>query len=102
METNEVKRIALADTPVGDGKGGTEITMAFVENYFNMNDTFMLEETRQQFFVVSGPVRKNDHYWELQVRIIDDSYDVELEGNPQAGDTARWIANAFNLLGTHY
>lgn len=98
METNEIKRIALAEAPVGTGANGCEITMSFTENYYNMNDTFEMESTKQQFFVVGGPIRRSDSCWELQVRIISDNYNEELEGDPQAGDTTRWIGNSFPEL----
>lgn len=100
IETNEVKRVALADTPVGDGQNGAEITMAFTEHYYNMNDIFELEDTKQQFFVVSGPVRQSDVYWEYQVRILDNSYDTKLEGDNtlSQGSLSRWIGCAFPEL----
>lgn len=96
IQTNEIKRVAFADTPVGDGAGGTEITMAFKENYYNLNDTFEVEESKQQFFVVAGPTRRRDDYWELQVRIIDNDYNSVLDADAcQVGMTTRWIGNAF-------
>ena len=95
IETNEIKRIEIVDTPIGDGANGSEITMAFRENYFQMNDTFEIENTRQQFFVVAGPTRKRDDYWELQVRILDNNYSTTLEDVDYVGLTARWIGNAF-------
>lgn len=99
IETNEIKRIEIVDTPIGNGAGGTEITMAFRENYFNMNDTFEIEDTRQQFFVVAGPTRKRDDYWELQVRIIDNDYSSVLDDSiSYVGARAKWIGNAFPEL----
>ena len=65
--------------------------MSFTENYYNMNDTFEIESTKQQFFVVGGPIRRADNCWELQVRIISDNFNESLEGPIYAGDTTRWI-----------
>lgn len=99
IETNDIKRIEIVDTPVGNGLNGTEITMAFRENYYNMNDTFEIEETRQQFFVVSGPIRRSDSYWECQVRIIDGSYNTVLDDSVSyVGAMTRWIGNAFKIV----
>ena len=99
IETNEVKRIPFADVPVGTGANGTEITMAFTENYYQMNDTFEVEATHQQFFVTATPTRKNDQYWEVQVRIIDNDYSSVLDDSGcQIGMTTRWIGNAFPEL----
>ena len=33
VETNNIKKIEFAEVPEGDGANGTEITMAFRENY---------------------------------------------------------------------
>lgn len=62
-----------------------------------MNDTFEMESTKQQFFVVSGPIRRSDSCWECQVRIISDNYDESLEGDIQAGDSTRWIGEIFRV-----
>ena len=99
IETTEIKRIEIVDEPIGDGAGGSEITMAFAENYYNMNDTFEIEGTHQQFFVVAGPTRKHDKYWELQVRIIDSSYNTLLDNSiSYTGAMSRWIGNAFEII----
>ena len=98
IETSEIKRLAIVDTPVGNGYNGSEITMAFGEHYYNMNDTFQVDDARQQFFVTSGPIRKADDYWEYQVRIVDASYDTLLDDAVTRGATTRWIGNAFPEL----
>lgn len=94
IETNDVKRIALADTPIGDGAHGTEITFAMSEPWYNMNDIFEIEDTKQQFFVKAGPIRKADNYLEYQCQIVSDSFNDSLEGNPVAGTSTRYIGNA--------
>lgn len=99
VKVNEIKRIEIVDTPIGDGRGGTEITFAMRENYYQKNDTFEVEETRQQFFVTAGPTRKNDSYWEIQVRIIDNDYNSVLDDSIEyVGARTRWIGNAFPEL----
>jgi hypothetical protein len=42
-----IKRIEFAAVPVGDGAGGTEITMAFRERYYEKYDTFKIENSGQ-------------------------------------------------------
>lgn len=95
METNYIKRIEFADVPVGTGEGGTTITMAFKENYYQKYDIFKIDKTMQQCFVVSRPVRKADNYWEVEVRLIDNDYNsvLDLDGC-QIGDTTRFQSNA--------
>lgn len=99
IQVNDIKRVEIVDEPIGDGAGGTEITFAFRENYYNMNDTFEVEDTHQQFFVVAGPTRHRDDYWEVQVRIIDNSYDTVLDDSiSYTNARTRWIGNAFPEL----
>lgn len=95
METNYIKRVEFADVPVGTGEGGTTITMAFKENYYQKYDIFKIDKTMQQCFVVSRPVRKADNYWEVEVRLIDNDYNsvLDLDGC-QIGDTTRFQSNA--------
>lgn len=79
IETNQIKRIEFAAVPTETGENGSEITMAFKENYYQKYDIFMIEGSRQQCFVVSRPVRRADDYWEVQVRLIDDDYSSILD-----------------------
>jgi hypothetical protein len=45
LGTNYIKRIEFAAVPEGNGAGGTEITMAFRERYYEKYDTFKIEES---------------------------------------------------------
>ena len=47
IETNYIKRIEFAAVPEGDGAGGTEITMAFRERYYEKYDIFKIEGSGQ-------------------------------------------------------
>lgn len=87
VETNNIKKIEFAEVPEGDGANGTEITMAFRENYYQKYDIFRIDKTKQQCQVVTRPIRKRDDYWEVQVRLIDNGYDtlLDLDGC-QVGD----------------
>ena len=94
IETNYIKRIEFAAVPDGDGAGGTEITMAFKERYYAKYDTFKIEETGQQCFCLTNPIRKGDNYWEQTVRLVSDNYDSILDPSGcQPGMTTRWISN---------
>lgn len=99
VETNFIKKIEFAAIPEGDGANGTEITMAFVERYYEKYDIFKIEETRQQCMVVSRPIRKADNYWEVQVRLIDNDYSSVLDfSGCQPGMTTRFQSNAMPEL----
>ena len=95
IEDNYIKRIPFAADVNDTGANGTEITMAFTERYFEKYDIFKVDESRQQCIVVSRPIRKADNYWEVQVRLIDNSYDTELDRSAcKAGMTCRFQSNA--------
>ena len=87
VETNNIKKIEFAEVPSERGENGSEITMAFRENYYQKYDIFRIDKTKQQCQVVSRPVRKRDDYWEVQVRLIDNDYDSLLDTDGcQVGD----------------
>lgn len=69
--------------------------MAFKERYYEKYDIFKIDETGQQCFVVSRPVRKADDYWEVTVRLIDNDYKSVLDlSGCQIGMTTRFQSNA--------
>lgn len=89
-----IKRIKFASVPVGTGANGAEITMAFTERYYEKNDTFVVELTKQQFFVMASPIRKADNYWEYTVKLLDASYATTLDtSGTQIGMETRFITN---------
>ena len=99
VETNNIKKVEFAEVPIGDGANGTEITMAFRENYYQKYDIFRIDKTKQQCQVVSRPIRKRDDYWEVQVRLIDNDYDTTLDTDGcQVGDTTTFQSVAMPEL----
>ena len=99
VETNNIKKVEFAEVPIGDGANGTEITMAFRENYYQKYDIFRIDKTKQQCQVVSRPIRKREDYWEVQVRLIDNDYDTTLDTDGcQVGDTTTFQSVAMPEL----
>lgn len=95
IENSQIKHVAFADVPVGLGENGQEIEMAFTENYYQKYDIFRVDETRQQFQVISRPVRKADNYWVVTVRLVDNNYDTQLDPDGcQPGMTTTWQSTA--------
>lgn len=87
VETNQIKKIEFAEVPTETGENGSEITMAFKENYYQKYDIFRIDKTKQQCQVLSRPIRRRDDYWEVQVRLIDNNYDTILDTDGcQVGD----------------
>jgi hypothetical protein len=70
VETSNVKKIEFAEIPAEDGANGSEITMAFKENYYQKYDIFRIDKTRQQCQVVSRPIRKRDKQPQLIVSLL--------------------------------
>ena len=99
IEANQIKRVAFAAEPIGDGEGGSEIQMFFTERYYDQNDIFKVDETFQQFFVVTEPTRTRDNYWCYIVRLIDEDYKGKLDrSGTYVGATTRFQSNAFPEL----
>ena len=96
VEVNQIKRIPFAAS-VPDAFAhahGVEIPMAFPERYYEVNDTFMIDESHQLCIVIDGPIRKADDFWEYSVRLVDADYSAELDVTAcQAGMLTRWIGN---------
>lgn len=99
IENNQIKKIEFAEVPTETGENGSDITMAFKENYYQKYDIFRIDKTRQQCQVVSRPIRKRDDYFEVQVRLIDNNFDtiLDLDGC-QVGDTTTFQSVAVNSV----
>ena len=96
VEVNQIKRIPFAaSVPTAFAHApGVEIPMAFPERYYEVNDTFMIDESHQLCIVIDGPIRKADDFWEYSVRLVDADYSAELDVTAcQAGMLTRWIGN---------
>ena len=95
VETNNIKKVEFAEVPTETGENGTEITMAFRENYYQKYDIFKIDKTMQQCQVISRPRRVADNFWEVEVRLIDNDYSTTLDASGcQIGDTTRFQSNA--------
>lgn len=92
--TNFIKRVKFAAVPVGNGFNGSDIIMAFTERYYEKYDTFVIEGSKQQCFVLQAPIRKSDRYWEYTVRLIDSTLRDELDtAFCQPGMETRFLTN---------
>lgn len=61
ININRVKRVVLTAVPEGDGANGSDVIFRFGENYYQRYDTFVVEDTRQQFIVMERPHRVRDN-----------------------------------------
>lgn len=70
VETNNIKKVEFAEVPTETGENGSEITMAFKENYYQKYDIFRIDKTKQQCQVMSRPIRKRDKQTQLIVSLL--------------------------------
>lgn len=70
IETNNIKKVEFAEVPTERGENGTEITMAFKENYYQKYDIFRIDKTKQQCQVISRPIRKRDKQSQIIVSLL--------------------------------
>ena len=79
IETNYIKHVEFADVPQGRGESGSDIIMAFKENYYQKYDIFRIDESKQQCQVLSRPIRRADNYWEVTVQLVSNDFDTLLD-----------------------
>ena len=95
LDVNEIKRVPLAAMPEGDGAHGTEITFYFPYRYYEKYDIFKVEDTRQQFIVVSHPVKKGSNLWMVSARLVTEDYNTLLDlSGTHAGSLTVFQSNA--------
>lgn len=98
---NQIKYISFAEQVEDDGENGSEITMAFTERYYELYDTFVIEESKQQCFVVESPVRKADNYWVYSVRLMGGDREARLVTDAcYKGAKTRWLGNVIKITVT--
>ena len=95
LDVNEIKRVPLAAMPEGDGADGTEITFYFPYRYYEKYDIFKVEDTRQQFIVISHPVKKGSNLWIVSARLVSEDYNTLLDlSGTHAGSLTVFQSNA--------
>lgn len=91
IKVERVKKVMILSAE-GDGHGGSDVLIHTPENYYQKYDTFIVEETRQQFIVMNRPQRLRDNDFLLVCKILDDNYDVAVVGD-LAGKLTRFVTN---------
>lgn len=94
IEQNQIKYVPFVETPQGDGLNGTEIRMVFPERYYEVDDTFIIEDSKQMCIVVAAPINKASNYWEYSVKLMSGSFTATLDTSAcYPGARTRWIGN---------
>lgn len=92
LKIEKIKRVRIVSCE-GDGANAGDVIFHFAENYYQKYDTFVVEDTRQQFMVLNRPQRLRDNDFLLVCKILDDSYDSTVIGGDLAGKTTRFVTN---------
>jgi hypothetical protein len=94
IEQNFIKYVPFVAVPEGTGENGTEIRMIFPEKYYEADDTFIIEESKQMCIVMEAPRRVADNYWEYYVKLMGGNLSAILDASAcQVGMNTRWIGN---------
>ena len=98
IEQNQIKYVPVVETPQGDGLNGTEIRMVFPERYYEVDDTFIIEDSKQMCIVVAAPINKASNYWEYSVKLMSGSFTATLDTSAcYPGARTRWIGESLTL-----
>lgn len=79
IDVSFIKRIEMVAAPTGDGASGSDITFYFKERYYEQNDRFIIEGSRQLIHVKYEPLRKADNYFEVIGQLVDADYSAVLD-----------------------
>ena len=93
LQTQKIKRIPLIAAPEGSGLNAGDVKFYFPENYYQKYDTFVVENTRQQFIVTNRPQRLRDNCWLVIAQILDNDYDSVVDPATVAGCQTRFVTN---------
>jgi hypothetical protein len=98
LQVTKIKRLPIIAAPEGTGVNGCDVKFYFAENYYQMYDTFVVEKTRQQFFVTSMPQRLRDNCWLVIAKILDNNYDSVVDyggasASAMVGLQTRFVTN---------
>ena len=89
IDVNQITRPRIIDI---QNKGNHEFQMTFDTKWYFKYDTFVDELTREQYLVLSNPIRKADNEWEVTVSKLDNDWNSTVAS--AVGNITHWISNA--------
>lgn len=98
IEQNQIDYVHFVAAPQGNGENGSEIEMAFDRRYYEVDDTFIIEDSKQMCMVMAAPTRKADQYWTYYVKLMGGDLSAVLDADAcYVGARTRWIGELFTL-----
>jgi hypothetical protein len=91
IDVNQITRPRIIDID-SNKNNAHEFTMTFDTKWYFKYDTFVDEYTREQFLVLSNPIRKGDNAWEVLVSKLDNDWGSTVTADE--GHVTHWISNA--------
>lgn len=94
VDTEKIKQVKIVADVTTDGTNGTDVVIRLAERYFNPNETFRIEGSRDTLFVTMVPRRISINDWEYVCRAVvsDISRGINL-GYAKKGNTVRFLGN---------
>lgn len=94
IDIDYIKYVEFSAPPIGNGAMGASILMYFKERYYELYDTFKINDSKQSCIVLDSPIQKSPGTWEYTVQLLDADYSEILDITAcQTGCLTRWISN---------
>lgn len=94
VQIQRIKRVPMLAAPQGDGLNGSDVIFTFGENYYQRYDTFVVEDSHQQFIVMNRPQRIRDNEWTVVAKILDSDYSSMVDTSATyKGSMTRFVTN---------
>lgn len=90
IDVNQLTKPRIVDMDYSPGMH--EFEMTFDAKWYFKYDTFVDEATREQFLVLSNPIRKADNAWSVTVSKIENDWSSQVSS--QVGNITHWLSNA--------
>lgn len=89
IDVNQITRPKIIGI---ENSGAHEFTMTFDTKWYFKYDTFVDEVTREQYLVLSNPIRKADNAWEVVVSKLANDWGSSIASD--LGNLTHWVSNA--------
>jgi hypothetical protein len=94
LDVNKVKQVRIVENVTTAGNNGADIIIKLEERYYNPNETFKIEGSRDLLFVTMPPRRNSLNQWEYVCRFVTDDIARGLDLNfAKKNNMTRFVSN---------